>query len=68
MKTFVQLSAGGIAGFRLLKLLGVMLMPLLGMVLSFLVLAFKVLLFIAVAWLLYSIFKKGRKNRDYDDD
>ncbi len=68
MKTFVQLSASGIVGLLLLKLLGAYLVPLLGMAFGLLALMFKVLLFVGVAWLLYSIFKKGMRSRDHDDD
>ena len=59
MKTFAQLSAVGIAAVLLLKLLGVIVVPLLGFMAAAFAFALKFLLIAGVAWLVWTLIKKS---------
>ena len=61
MRTFATLFVSGAVGLLLLKIVFGLVMPLLGMFIGLLVLAFKVLLFALVAYFIYSLVR-GRKR------
>lgn len=57
-KPVATLAAVGIMGVVALKLLGFIFLPLVGILLGFLVLAFKVALIVGLIWLGFSLFRK----------
>ena len=57
-KPVATLAAVGIMGVVALKLLGFIFLPLVGILLGFLVLAFKVALIVGLVWLGFSLFRK----------
>ena len=59
MKTFAQLSAVGIAAVLLLKLLGVIVVPLLGLLAAAFALGFKLLLIAGAVWLVLKLLRKS---------
>ena len=59
MKRFAQLSAVGIAAVLLLKLLGVIVVPLLGLLAAAFALGFKLLLIAGAVWLVWTLLRKG---------
>ena len=59
MKTFAQLSAIGIAAVLLLKLLGVVLVPLLGFMAAAFAFTMKLLLIAGAAWLVWTMIRKS---------
>ncbi len=66
MKTFGQLFVGGLAGLLILKLLAAIILPLFGLMLGLLATAFKVAIFVCVAYCIYRMFKGKGRNRDDD--
>ena len=58
LKPIAGLAAVGIVGFVLSKLLFLLFFPIVGMFIGFFVLALKVLFFVALGWLVYSLFRK----------
>jgi len=61
MRTFAAVFAGGAIGLLILKLVLSLLGPLLGIMLGLLALAFKVILFAAVAYFIYALIR-GKKR------
>ena len=59
MKTFAQLSALGVAAVLLLKLLGVIVVPLLGFMAAAFAFALKFLLIAGAAWLVWTLIRKS---------
>ena len=59
MKRFAQLSVAGIAAVLLLKLLGVIVVPLLGLLASAFAFTFKLLLIAGAVWLVWTLLKKS---------
>ena len=59
-RSFGAVALTGAIGFIALKLLGALLIPLLGMFLGVLVMALKVGLFLAVGFFLYRMFRRRR--------
>ncbi len=59
MKTFAQLSAVGIAAVLLLKLLGVIVVPLLGFLVAAFAFTFKLLLIAGAVWLVWRMLRKS---------
>lgn len=59
MKRFAQLSVAGIAAVLLMKLLGAVMVPLLGLMAAAFAFALKLLLFAAAAWLVWKLMKKS---------
>ena len=59
-RAFGAVAFTGVVGLIALKLLGAMLIPLLGMFFGALALAFKVALFLAVGFFLYRMFRRRR--------
>jgi hypothetical protein len=65
MRTFATLFVSGAVGLILLKLVFGFLFPLLGIVVGFFALAFKVLIFALVAYFIYSLVR-GRKRESHE--
>jgi hypothetical protein len=65
MRTFATWFVGGAVGLLLLKLVFGLIMPLLGMFVGLVVLAFKVLLFALVAYFIYSLVR-GKKRETHE--
>ena len=59
MKTFAQLSVAGIAAVLLLKLLGVIVVPLLGLLAAAFAFGFKLLLIAGAIWLVWRLLRKS---------
>jgi threonine/homoserine/homoserine lactone efflux protein len=59
MKTFAQLSVAGVAAVLLLKLLGVIVVPLLGFLAAAFAFTFKLLLIAGAAWLIWRLVRKS---------
>ena len=59
MKRFAQLSVAGVAAVLLLKLLGMVAIPLLGIVAAAFAFALKLLLIAGAAWLVWTLIKKS---------
>ena len=59
MKRFAQLSVAGIAAVLLMKLLGVVMAPLLGLMAAAFGFALKLLLLAGAAWLVWTLMKKS---------
>ena len=68
MKTFAQLSAVGIAAVLLLKLLGVIVVPLLGFLAAAFAFGFKLLLIAAAVWLVLKLLRKSGCCGASDDE
>ena len=68
MKTFAQLSVAGIAAVLLLKLLGVIVVPLLGLLASAFAFGLKLLLIAGAAWLIWTLLKKSGCCGTRDED
>lgn len=64
MRTFAALSVGGVIGVMLLKLLASLLMPAIGVLIGLMVTAFKLLLFALVAYFIYSLVRKRKKEEE----
>lgn len=62
MRTFVGLFAGGAIVIMIFKILATLLVPFLGMFVGLLVSAVKILLLAGVAYLVYSLIFKRRKE------
>ena len=60
MKAFGAMFAGGLLSFFVLKLLASVMAPAVGVLFGFLALAFKVGLFLLVAFLVYRMFRRRR--------
>ena len=61
MKTFAQLAIAGIAGILALKIVGGIVLPLLGLAAGLLALAFKLTLVVLVGWFVLRALR-GRKR------
>lgn len=61
MKTFAQLAIAGVAGILALKILGGLLLPLLGLAAGIFALAFKLMLVVVVGWFVLRMLR-GRKR------
>ena len=68
MKRFAQLSVAGIAAVLLLKLLGVVVVPLLGLLAAAFAFGFKLLLIAAAAWLVWTLLRKSGCCGPGDDE
>ena len=68
MKRFAQLSVAGIAAVLLLKLLGVIVVPLLGLLAAAFAFGFKLLLIAAAAWLVWTLLRKSGCCGTCDDE
>ncbi|MFQ5538588.1 MAG: hypothetical protein ACE5GJ_14180 [Gemmatimonadota bacterium] len=62
MRTFATITVAGIAGLVLLKLLGVVVLPLLALFLGVIALTVKLAVVAAVGYFVYSLFKRARKD------
>jgi hypothetical protein len=62
MRTFAGLFAGGAIAILIFKILITLMMPLFGMMFGFLASAVKILLLVGVAYLVYSLIFKRRKE------
>ncbi len=59
MKRFAQLSLAGIAAIVLMKLVGLVVVPLLGLVATALAFGFKLLLLAGAAWIVWTLLRKS---------
>ncbi|MDZ7780981.1 MAG: hypothetical protein U5R14_13760 [Gemmatimonadota bacterium] len=59
MKTFATLTAAGVAGLILLKLLAAVVIPALGLLMGLVALTVKLALVAALGFFVYSMFKKA---------
>ena len=64
MRNFAAITAGGVLGVLLLKLLASVFFPLLAMMVGVLMVGLKLLFFAAVAYFVYSMLFKRRKERE----
>lgn len=62
MMRFGAMMAGGVLGVVLLKLLAALLMPLLGAVVGMMMVGIKVLFWLAIAYVVYRLFFRRRKE------
>lgn len=62
MRTFVGLFAGGAIAIVIFKILAALLVPFLGMFIGLMVTGVKILLVVGVAYLVYSLIFKRRKE------
>lgn len=62
MMTFAKLAVAGVAGFFVLKLLAALLVPILGLAAGIVALGLKLILVLAIGWLVLSIFR--RRSRE----
>lgn len=62
MRTFGALFVGGVTGIVILKLLVTLLFPLFGFMVGLIGMAFKIVLFGAIAYFVYTLLR-GRKER-----
>lgn len=60
MKTFATITAAGIGGLLLVKLLGVLVFPILGLFIGLMMLTVKFAVVAAIVFFLYSLFRKRR--------
>ncbi len=60
MMRFAQVTVAGVASIILLKLIATFLLPLLGIVMGFFALMFKVALVVLVGYLVYSFFRRRK--------
>ena len=58
VKSLGMVAAVGIVGLVLTKLLWMLMLPIVGIFIGFMVIAFKVLLVIGLVWLAFSLFRK----------
>lgn len=63
MRTFGALFVGGVTGIVILKLLATLLFPLLGFMVGLVGMAFKIVLFGAIAYFVYTLLR-GRRDRE----
>jgi hypothetical protein len=63
MRTFGALFVGGVTGIVILKLLATLLFPLLGFMIGLVGMLFKILLFGAIAYFVYTLIK-GKRERE----
>lgn len=64
MRTFAAVFVGGALGLLLLKLVLGLIGPLLGLLVGFVALAVKVVLFAALAYFIYALLRGKRRDRD----
>ena len=63
MRTFAAITAGGVLGVLVLKLLATLVLPILGMLVGLVMTGVKLVLMAAVAYFVYSlIFKRKRQE------
>lgn len=62
MRTFGALFVGGVTGIVILKLLATLLFPLLGFMVGLVGMVFKILLFGAIAYFVYTLIKDKRER------
>jgi hypothetical protein len=58
MKSIAMVGAAGIVGLVLTKLLWMLMLPILGMFIGFLVLVLKIALIVGLVWFGFSLFRK----------
>jgi hypothetical protein len=63
MRTIGALFVGGVTGIVILKLLATLLFPLLGFMVGLVGMAFKIVLFGAIAYFVYTLLR-GRRDRE----
>lgn len=63
MRTFGALFVGGVTGIVILKLLATLLFPLLGFMVGLIGMAFKIVLFGAIAYFVYTLLRGRRERR-----
>lgn len=64
MRTFAAISAGGVLGILLFKLLATIFFPMLGLLIGILVTGVKLLLLAAVVYFVYSLIFKRRNEEE----
>ena len=62
MKTFAALTVTGLAGLFLLKILGAVLLPVLGLLVGIVALTMKIALIAAVGFFVYSMLRKRARG------
>ena len=61
-KPLFTIAAAGVVGLVLWKMLGIILLPLIGTVLALVVMAIKVILIVGLVWLLFRLFNNRKKE------
>jgi len=63
LRSIGVLAATGVAGFVALKLVGILLLPLLGMFLGFVMWALKIVLIVGLVWFGFQLFQRWSHER-----
>ena len=63
MRSFAGMFVGGIAALLLFKLFAGLVLPLIALVMGLVGVAFKVALFVAIGWFVYSLVRSRRREQ-----
>jgi hypothetical protein len=63
MRTFAGMFVGGIAALLLFKLMAGLILPLIGIVVGLVAMAFKIAIFVAIAYFVYSLVRNRKREQ-----
>ena len=63
MRTFAGLFVGGVAAVLLFKLVAGLILPLIGLFVGLIAMAFKIAIFVAVAYFVYSLIRNRKREQ-----